>query len=210
MKLKMYVVDFEIPRAAKKRALLIGIPLFALFGLGAVAMAMVPHSFTNGQVLTATDLNDDFNALDTRLTAVETKRPIAKVGTASYSLDATYCGKTPSTSGSFASGLLKGWAAAKDLCQTACGASATAHMCTGGELVRSAQMGIATTPGWFAAETAYGTGQANSFGEFDCEGWTSNAATFVAYANYGPSWSSGPDYPNAQSCTVSSPILCCD
>ena len=208
MKLKVYVLDLEIPKSIKRRALLVGIPLATLLAAG-VALATVPHTFANGQVLNATDLNDNFTSLDARLTALEAKRPVAKVGTHTYSLDAKYCGKTAPTTGAVTSGALAGWAAVKDLCQTAC-SSPSAHMCTGNELLRSAQLGVPTTNGAYAAETAFLV-TPNGASSFDCQGYTTASPTVFGYSNFTPIWFSNPDYPSLQDyCNASHPLLCCD
>jgi microcystin-dependent protein len=43
----------------------------AVVGAGAVVFASVPHSFTDGETLTAANLNGNFTAMDQRLTALE-------------------------------------------------------------------------------------------------------------------------------------------
>jgi len=74
MKLKMVVVDLEIPSHVKHRLLQIGIPALVL-GTGALAYASVPKTWMDGQPLTAADLNGNFSALDQRLSAVEASAP---------------------------------------------------------------------------------------------------------------------------------------
>lgn len=46
-----------------------------LVGVATTAYANVPHSFKDGDVLTALDLNENFNALDQRISALENKEP---------------------------------------------------------------------------------------------------------------------------------------
>jgi hypothetical protein len=71
MKLKVYVIDLEIPARVKRWALRIGIPI-VLVGAAAVAIAATPlHTWATGDTLTAADLNGNFKALDDRLTALE-------------------------------------------------------------------------------------------------------------------------------------------
>jgi hypothetical protein len=60
MKVKVYVVDLEIPLRVKKWGLRIGIPLGLLFGGGAIAWAAGLHTWSNGDTLNATDLNGNF------------------------------------------------------------------------------------------------------------------------------------------------------
>ena len=71
MKLKVVIVDLEVSPRAKKWCLRAGIPLALLVGGGAIAWASPPHAFSDGQILTAQELNDNFTALDARLTVVE-------------------------------------------------------------------------------------------------------------------------------------------
>ena len=63
MKLKMVVVDFEIPARVKKWGLRVGIPAAVLLGGGAIAYAGGLTTFTDGQTLHASDLNANFTAL---------------------------------------------------------------------------------------------------------------------------------------------------
>jgi microcystin-dependent protein len=46
-----------------------------VIGGGAIVFASVPHSFTNGETLTADNLNGNFSALENRLAAVEAMIP---------------------------------------------------------------------------------------------------------------------------------------
>jgi hypothetical protein len=56
----------------KRVRLGIGIAALVLTGAGAIVYASVPHTFNTGDTLQATDLNGNFSALDTRITALET------------------------------------------------------------------------------------------------------------------------------------------
>jgi len=71
MKIKIIVVDFEIPPRAKRWALRMGIPAVVL-GLAGVAYASLPHTFASGEVLTAANLNADLQNLDGRIGTVRT------------------------------------------------------------------------------------------------------------------------------------------
>ena len=62
MKLKIVIVDLEIPPRAKKWGLRIGIPA-AVLSVAAVALAAPLHVWSNGDTLQATDLNGNFTAL---------------------------------------------------------------------------------------------------------------------------------------------------
>jgi hypothetical protein len=61
--------DFELsPRV--QRALKIGVPIVILL-VGGVAIANVPHTFNNGDSLSAQTMNDNFSNLDSRLGKIE-------------------------------------------------------------------------------------------------------------------------------------------
>jgi hypothetical protein len=90
MRIKIVVIDLEIPPRVKRWALRLAIPAVIL-GLAGVAFASLPHTFASGEVLTAASLNADFQNLDGRVSTLETGRTIgASVvytsATPSYSL----------------------------------------------------------------------------------------------------------------------------
>ncbi len=72
MKLKMVVVDFEIPARVKKWALRAGIPAVILT-VAAVAWADSLHTWNSGDTLQATDLNGNFASLQTQITALQSQ-----------------------------------------------------------------------------------------------------------------------------------------
>jgi hypothetical protein len=71
MKIKVVVVDLEIPPRVKKWMLRAGIPLGVLFGGGAVAWAAGLHTWNDGDTLTSADLNGNFTNLQTQITALQ-------------------------------------------------------------------------------------------------------------------------------------------
>jgi hypothetical protein len=71
VKLKVYVVDLEIPPRAKRWLVRLGVPATIL--LGAAALAGPLHSWNAGDPLQASDLNANFANLEQRLAAVETQ-----------------------------------------------------------------------------------------------------------------------------------------
>jgi hypothetical protein len=73
MKVKVCVIDLEIPPRLKKWGLRIGIPLALLVAGGTVAYASGPGwvIWSQGQVLNAADLNTNFNDLQTQITALQ-------------------------------------------------------------------------------------------------------------------------------------------
>ena len=70
MKLKVVVVDLEIPPRVRRWALRLGVPALIL-GAASAAVAGTLKSWNAGDVLTAADLNANFAALQTRLAALE-------------------------------------------------------------------------------------------------------------------------------------------
>jgi hypothetical protein len=67
MKIKVYVVDFEIPPRVKRWGLRIGIPVAVLLGGGAVAYAAGLVTWSQGQTLNASDLNNNFSYLQSEI-----------------------------------------------------------------------------------------------------------------------------------------------
>jgi hypothetical protein len=70
VKLKVVIVDLELPASLKRRALRIGMPLLIVCS-AAIAYAAPARIWANGDALTAEDLNAGFANLDTRLSALE-------------------------------------------------------------------------------------------------------------------------------------------
>jgi hypothetical protein len=207
MRIRIYVVELS-PRA--KFNLVVAGAFALLSAMALPADAMVPHSFSNGQTLSATDMNDDFNGLDTRVSTLETFTTtgtkvveIRGPGNKKWSLGATYCGVTP---GSY-NGSLGGYATAKSLCESVTGCSPSAHMCTSEELVRTYQMGVTfSTEGWYSQGAwAYWSTTGSNYMN-DCAGWTSTLTN-----SYGPVWNymSSPS-PSGDACNLTHPVICCD
>jgi hypothetical protein len=88
MKLKVVVVDLEIPARTKRLALKIGIPLAVLVGGGAVAWASNLHTWNTGDTLQATDLNGNFTNLQAQITALQTQLAALSPTYVAYSYDA--------------------------------------------------------------------------------------------------------------------------
>lgn len=68
MKLKVYVVDLEIPASVKRWGLRIGIPAAVVLGGATAAWAAGLHTWNTGDTLNATDLNNNFSALQSQIT----------------------------------------------------------------------------------------------------------------------------------------------
>jgi hypothetical protein len=190
-------IDFEIsPRA--KRALKVAAAGVIVLG-GSVALANVPNTFKSGDALSAQSMNDNFTALDTRLAKLETLTAKAS-GDGGYSLGATFCGASSSTTKGDLSGLsVTGttYVKARTQCQTTC-AAPSAHLCAGDELTRSVQLGVAPTTGWYSSS-------AGTSGFAECLGWTNTSS-----AQFGPAWSGSGQSPQYASCDTLYPILCCN
>jgi len=75
VKIKLVVVDLELSRRTRRAATAAAAALLAV-GAGAVAYASVPHTWTDGETLTATDLNTNFAAIDTRVGGLEASQPL--------------------------------------------------------------------------------------------------------------------------------------
>jgi len=71
VKLKVVVIDLDIPPRVKLLAVRIGLPIAVLVLASAIARASVPVSFVAGSPLRSADLNSDFSNLDTRLFVFE-------------------------------------------------------------------------------------------------------------------------------------------
>jgi hypothetical protein len=199
MKIKMIVVDLELSTRAKRIAAAAAIPLLVLGG-GAVAYANVPHTWKDGDVLRAEDLNEDFEAHERQVSAVESHITLD----GGYELAATYCGRTPSTAGDLSAfhAAGTGYVKARAQCQVTC-SSAAAHMCTSEEMLRSLQLGkeLGSGAGWYAsgAYAVYGTSNQVIA---DCAGLTSAKNT-----DLGLIVSDGQ--PAVQDCNLPIPVMCC-
>jgi hypothetical protein len=207
MKIKVYVLDLEIPRRTKRIALVVGVPAALLLGVVAIAYASGLTTFSAGQELSSSSMNANFNYLQSEIASLQAFQTAATAD-GGYSVGGTFCGATAATEGSFSGpGTLTGYASARAQCQGVAACSATTgHMCTAEEIVRTRQLGGAITTtstyGWYAGGLYiyWSTDQA-----FDCQGWTSNVAT-----NVGPVWYPASNYPTGLGCSNSEQILCCN
>ena len=75
MKIKLYVVDFEIPRRTKRMAMLVGIPIVLLLG-GSAMLYAKPLDFVKDEPLSATKMNNNFKDLDQRVSTLEAEQPV--------------------------------------------------------------------------------------------------------------------------------------
>jgi hypothetical protein len=71
VKITFVTVDLEVSPRTKRALLRVALPAVLLLGAGGVAYASLPHTFASGEVLTAANLNNNLQSLDTRVTALE-------------------------------------------------------------------------------------------------------------------------------------------
>jgi hypothetical protein len=144
--------------------------------------------------------------------AAETSRQVitSPDGGAVISVGGTVCGAAVTPDGGGFDGAGRGgYVGAKGMCEAKCNNSPTAHMCSSEEVVRSAQLGVSLSSGWYASgvEAAYadpsGLGAANGTPSVDCHGFTSAAGSINAMFWQGT-------YPAQIGCNNALPVLCCD
>ena len=200
MKFKVYVVDVTMPRPARL-ALLLAIPLVTL-ATSAVLRADVKNAFASGDSLSAAKVNENFNSLDARLKTLE-DRKVLSAGSSGYSVGATRFVKATSV---MKNGNMGGYPGAKLACQSEVG-TATAHLCTAEEVLRSASLGVGpTADGWMATGVYAAYDSTNTHYFDDCNGFTSNNAS-----NVGMTWlPNGAGVPYDHFCSEEHPLLCCD
>lgn len=92
MKLKIVVIDLEIPGRVKRIALRAALLVTILVGLGAIAYASVPVVFAPHSPLNAADLNADFGNMDSRIGAIED-------GGTAYAVEAKHAGSADTATG---------------------------------------------------------------------------------------------------------------
>ena len=218
MQIKL-IIDLQMSPRTKRTIRWIALPLAVFAGTAAtVALAnIVPgggpipvQQFDASAPVSAESFSADFANIQSRLSALE--RQVTQDG--GYSNNAVYCGATDSTVGDLSSltslgGAALGYVKAKAYCQTACANSKTAHICSGEELSRSAQLGNQpSTDGWYATGSGVGGPGANSGVPYDCLGWTSASSS-----TWGPLWANqgaGIPSPGGETCSIPEPVLCCD
>jgi hypothetical protein len=206
----------DAPKGWKRRVLMFVVtPLAIVATTAIVARATVQNVDTtwiqDGGPVSATSLttdfatvNSNFGDLQGQVTTLQGQaaKPVVTINGKQWSVGAALCGQTAATQGL----ITGGYAGAKSLCQSACGGSASAHMCTTEELVRSVQAGMNITTNMWCAGGVYAspiTLQGVTSTLSDCAGWTSNAQGQSALK-----WSNNA--PEADTCISSYPIACCD
>ncbi len=185
-------------QTARRLAVWLTVPMGVLAGATVAAWADVPNAFKAGDLLSANTLNANFVDIDKWRA-----RPVVTRGGKKYSLGATYCGSTTTTTNGQ---ITQGYAGTKVLCEAvaACSNSPSAHMCTSDEMVRSSVLGIVPAANvWFSA--GGGMFYNGTYDQDDCGGWVSASNT-----RYGAFWSGQFNHGSATVCTATMPVACCD
>jgi hypothetical protein len=193
--------------------------------LGAVAYAWAPFSLTDpvaGTPVSVGSIKANNAAITSKVTELQNaiQKPVYTNPSTgkTYSLFASYCGSTATTTGAVTDGALSGIPATKSLCEKACSNSPSAHMCTTLEVQRFlATGGTFPARGWYSAglwtSDVLGGGAAPGARVItDCNSWTDATPPTagspamgvegpVAYVN---------DPAHGAFCNSSYPLLCCD
>lgn len=202
MKLKVYTLD--IPTRPWFRHVFALAALALVVGATTLVYATPKNTFAAAEPVSATKMNQNFVDLDSRLAALEGKS------------GGTYCGITAPTTGSIATGGFKGYQAAKKLCEAVVGCGATAHMCSGDEIARTAeQTGGVPAPQDTLARTKLSEFTSITGNGRDCLGYTAAAAgetsgawllnQVTGFAAYNV----GAPTPGFAQCDALNPIACC-
>lgn len=150
----------------------------------------VPRTFSAGSVASASDINANFAALESELTALRAR------------MDTGVCGVTPTAF----SGQMQGYAGAAASCRSVSGCGAGARMCMSWEVAAHLARPLPlpslgpTNLAWVSTavyELSDG-GKTN-----DCDGWTQ------AVSDYGQTIAVSGSFNNS-SCAARLPVLCCD
>lgn len=206
------------PRSKFRRTLL----LVTVVGAG-LAVDALPASagwrsdtswITPGGTLSSSKLLALVDEIDGRLGRVE----VRVNGSNRISGTGVYCGATAPTVGDLSdlSGF-KGYAGGKAACEAVpeCKSSKTAHVCSGEEIVRSAQISMTMPAGWFA--TGFGGRAVASSGttdrtveSTDCQGFKSGVCGTGTVTWTGSAWDPTGPAPKTGYCGEKRPVLCCD
>lgn len=179
----------ELPRL-KKKWFLFGLGLALCLPLAIYAANITkPHIFADGDTLSATKLNENFDALYTKINALDSKIE-RQLG--------TYCGQSASASG----GSMGGITGVRALCAAACGSN-NAHMCTSHEISTTLHQGL-TVPVdlWYSSVARPDVGGTPNT---DCEAWTDNSGTRMGSAMHTTTVNAGAAY----LCNTSRKVACC-
>ncbi len=178
--------------------------------LATSALPPLPHTFESGQPIRASEINANFEHLESAVAALEASNAELQAANERIESRGAYCNTTAETTGRLtAAGGLVGYAAAAALCATACG-SPTAHMCTSEEILRNVRGGVALPVGWYGNgvysldNVRYADNSSETYVRNDCDGWTNGTSTYT----HGPSWSN--NRPSASNCSGAKAVLCCD
>ncbi len=154
--------------------------------VAATAALLQLTTFEAGAVISSSDMNANFLALNEKIAALEEQvqrhPPLGR-----------YCGTTTTVK----NGNLGGYQGANELCSTdAPGCPADSHMCTSLELVLDTQATV--QHGWYASGVA---ALVDGLGTGDCSGYTDGYSGLL-----GQVWDR---YPVTTKCSASYPVTCC-
>jgi len=201
----------ERQRAKRTRLLLAaGIACALATPFAVRALGAVPNVFSTGSPIVAADLNANFAHVVAGVTAVEARAAAIEARRAGP----VYCGAGAATTGAIRSGAANGYPAARDICRTVCGGSATAHMCTTNEVAISLQMGVRPTAvsGWVNGNSWHWEDvrpdRVIVTNVSDCIGWIEGTNPNQAGTIFVVTPSTG--YPSADACNTSHLVFCCD
>lgn len=107
-------IDIDVPRWVRNAALVLT-PVAIVLATTAIVRASVPNVFNDGDTLSAQTMNDNFDALDARIKALEDKQTITVVEQISVPPAAKWYAECTGTSGTFPQGACErmAWEACK-------------------------------------------------------------------------------------------------
>lgn len=145
-------------------------------------------TFEDGTIISAEEINNQFNAIFEAVNELEERTPVL-------------CGSTVAVS----PGDLGGYTGATATCRNPAlvdGCGMRAHICTAHEVVLLASEGESIPGGWFSTGTAVSHGDALVS---DCAGWTDSSGT-----QRGTYWVESGNRPDTATCNFEARILCCE
>jgi len=173
----------DVTSGSARRIAVVGITLL-IVGAAAVAYASQIR-FTSGQMLTAADLNNNFDELYTRLATLESRSA------------SSFCGATPSN---YNGAQVGGYTRAKTLCTPVCG-NVPAHMCTLHDAL-SLWPRTQLAKGWISGPVA---SSAVNMIPNDCAQWATGDGVGVSRGAY---WDPAVTGYQLATCDTSLAVLC--
>lgn len=158
----------------------LGVVVGLALGVASVAIGAVPHSFMARDALRASELNDNFEALD-----------------------ANVCGGSTSNT----RGNLGGYAGAAAICRGVASCDGQrAHICTSGEVALHLALNQPLPNGLMGNKYWYASADFAVAGLGDCRSWTMDTGDGAHVLDL----TGGAPNPTGDSCTSMYRVLCCD